>query len=543
MNEIKLSQVNQKYIENRALNQTNNVKNNTPTPIKDNRLKQDTFVNNHKKEIVIGGVLGSIALTLGLGTLAYKGKLGSKAQELTQNIISKFKKSAPKAGDIETPKAAKAEPKAPTKAETTAIELEPNKLFEEVELEPIENFNLKEAKSIDISDNFELAEIEPFELKETKLEPLKNIEEVTDEVAEKVEVPEKLSTDNPIEKVESKAQTEIKEAEIKEAPTKETPSEVNSEVKTEAKTEAKTETKEESKIESKEEPKAEKVSEPKEEPEISYPLGDYNNPIEGEKINIAKADSTQTVVYKYKRSDGKWETVEITLDSNKGKEPLQYTPRGDFSSDSRANYMLRNWQYNPKMEDWNLEKWKRRYNKELTYITEDLGYKPTFEEYCEIRKNYEIQETLKKQYTYMSQAPVNTEEHFLYRGITTGNHTFEKRKAYDTLLENAKVGDVIVPDWNVACTSCYPEYALSYGTNGFMRIKTPVGAQLGAKGGHSEVNLPSMAKLKLTNKQKVGELTIYDFDYIMPDLSDIDKAVKQTMTEHNIPYCEKELYL
>ncbi len=192
MNEIKLSQVNQKYIENRALNQTNNVKNNTPTPIKDNRLKQDTFVNSHKKEIVIGGVLGSIALTLGLGTLAYKGKLGSKAQELTQNIISKFKKSAPKAGDIETPKAAKAEPKAPTKVETTAIELEPNKLFEEVELEPIENFNLKEAKSIDVSDNFELAEIEPFELKETKLEPLKNIEEVIDEVAEKVEVPEKL---------------------------------------------------------------------------------------------------------------------------------------------------------------------------------------------------------------------------------------------------------------------------------------------------------------------------------------------------------------
>lgn len=549
MNEIKLSQVNQKYIENRTLNQTNNVKNNTPAPIKDNGLKQDTFVNSHKKEIVIGGVLGSIALTLGLGTLAYKGKLGSKAQELTQNIISKFKKSAPKAGDIEVPKAAKAEPKAPTKVETTAIELEPNKLFEEVELEPIEDFNLKEAKSIDVSDNFELAEIEPFELKETKLE------QITDEVAEKVEVPEKLSTDNPIEKVESKAQPEIKEAEIKEAPTKETPSEVNSEVKTEAKSEAKSEapaetktgtkaeTKEEPKIESKEEPKAEKASEPKEEPEISYPLGDYNNPIEGEKINIAKTDSTQTVVYKYKRNDGKWETVEITLDSNKGKEPLKYTPRGDFSSDSRANYRLRNWQYNPKMEDWNLESWKRRYNKELTYITEDLGYKPTFEEYCEIRKNYEIQETLKKQYTYMSQAPVNTEEHFLYRGITTGNHTFEKRKAYDSLLENAKIGDVIVPDWNVTCTSCYPEYALSYGTNGFMRIKTPVGAQLGAKGGHSEVNLPSMAKLKLTNKQQVGKLTIYDFDYVMPDLSDIDKAVKQTMTEHNIPYCEKELYL
>ena len=214
MNEIKLSQVNQKYIENRTLNQTNNVKNNTPAPIKDNGLKQDTFVNSHKKEIVIGGVLGSIALTLGLGTLAYKGKLGSKAQELTQNIISKFKKSAPKAGDIEVPKAAKAEPKAPTKVETTAIELEPNKLFEEVELEPIEDFNLKEAKSIDVSDNFELAEIEPFELKETKLE------QITDEVAEKVEVPEKLSTDNPIEKVESKAQPEIKEAEIKEAPTK-----------------------------------------------------------------------------------------------------------------------------------------------------------------------------------------------------------------------------------------------------------------------------------------------------------------------------------
>lgn len=141
----------------------------------------------------------------------------------------------------------------------------------------------------------------------------------------------------------------------------------------------------------------------------------------------------------------------------------------------------------------------------------------------------------------MSKAPVNTEEHFLYRGITTGNHTFEERKAYDTLLENAKVGDVIVPDWNVTCTSCYPEYALSYGTNGFMRIKTPVGAQLGAKGGHSEVNLPSMAKLKLTNKQQVGKLTIYDFDYIMPDLSDIDKAVEQTMTEHNIPYSEKHI--
>ena len=143
----------------------------------------------------------------------------------------------------------------------------------------------------------------------------------------------------------------------------------------------------------------------------------------------------------------------------------------------------------------------------------------------------------------MSKAPVNTEEHYLYRGMTTRNPIFEEHKIYDSLLENAKVGDVIVPDWNVTCTSCYPEYALNYSGNGFMRIKTPVGAQLGAKGGHTEVNLPSMAKLKLTNKQKVGELTIYDFDYIMPDLSDIDKAVEQTMAEHNLPYSKKHLIL
>ena len=76
-NDIKLSPINQKIIQDKQTNQNSA---NTDLKVPDNGLKQDTFVSRHKKAITFGSILGGIGLAVGAAFLAYKGKLGSKAQ-------------------------------------------------------------------------------------------------------------------------------------------------------------------------------------------------------------------------------------------------------------------------------------------------------------------------------------------------------------------------------------------------------------------------------------------------------------------------------
>ena len=87
-NNIKLSPLNQKIIQERKAIDQNNTNNNLK--LSNNNLKQDIFVKSNKKAITFGSILMGLGLTIGAGFLAYKGKLGSKAQGFAECIVNKF---------------------------------------------------------------------------------------------------------------------------------------------------------------------------------------------------------------------------------------------------------------------------------------------------------------------------------------------------------------------------------------------------------------------------------------------------------------------
>ena len=88
-NDIKLSQLNQKFIQDKQAKQNNA---SASLKVQDDGLKQDTFVKRHKKAIAFGSILGGIGIAVGTAFLAYKGKLGAKAQEFVYGFINKSDK-------------------------------------------------------------------------------------------------------------------------------------------------------------------------------------------------------------------------------------------------------------------------------------------------------------------------------------------------------------------------------------------------------------------------------------------------------------------
>ena len=500
MSDIKLSQASQKYIEDNKIRQNTEIK----QVAKDNGLKQDTFVAKHKKEVVAGGILGTVALAFGMGVLAHRGKLGSKAKEIVDGFLSKITKKFANNNNIE-------QTKVPQKPEPSASA--PKK--------PIVDSG-DSIKTLDTQQPVQKPEkpiadpVNPIKTSDTQ-QPVQNQKKP---IESETKIPNEQAASIKTEpKVEQKIEVESIDEAIAKSDTTEPLLQKEQPKQPEAQKEIQKEVQKEAPIE----------QEPK------YPLGDCDNPFPGGEINIATGDSVQKIQAKYKRDDGKYETFNITLDELDKKEPLECRVSGYLSSDMPENYRMRWFQFGDDIGESLTKQWKREYEKHITDIIEDFGHKPTFDEYCDFRKKEFIRKTLKDQYEAVAQAPVNKKEHYLYRGITLRrNSTYEKYNMYSALLENAKIGDVITPDWNTTCTSYFPDYALSYSGNALMRIKTPVGAQFAAQAVLDEVNLPSMAQLKLTGKQKVGEFTVFDFDYIMPDLSDIDRAVEKTMKDNNV---------
>ena len=139
MLDIKLSPVSQNFIKNTKTNkvQIQDTKTNEP--------KKDSFAKNYKKEATFLGILGGGVLVFGMGFLAYKGKLGKKAQETFQGFVSKIKTKTI-AEDIKQPeiiepqKTNPIEQKIIVKADSTTIPLlEDNKKIEpktKLEIEP-----------------------------------------------------------------------------------------------------------------------------------------------------------------------------------------------------------------------------------------------------------------------------------------------------------------------------------------------------------------------------------------------------------------------
>ena len=159
---------------------------------------------------------------------------------------------------------------------------------------------------------------------------------------------------------------------------------------------------------------------------------------------------------------------------------------------------------------------------------------PTFEEFANDNIEFYFKSVLSEQYRDLINSPINTKEHYLYRGFDLDNEIINGMEEFSKLFRNAKPGDIIVPDWCTMCTSQNPYVAKDYVQNGLLRIKTPIGARLCAKSTY-EINLPSLSKFKFLGKQQVGEFEIYDLEYIMLDLSDIDKFIDDTFKEFVLP--------
>ncbi len=109
------------------------------------------------------------------------------------------------------------------------------------------------------------------------------------------------------------------------------------------------------------------------------------------------------------------------------------------------------------------------------------------------------------------------EEHLFYRGLGPATP-----KKIISLLETAKKDDIIIPDWGVSCVTPDPDYAINHYADGFLlRIKTPTGARLAGcyKDGFPEFHMPSMSEYKYLGSSKINNITVYDLEYIMPDLS------------------------
>ncbi len=171
-------------------------------------------------------------------------------------------------------------------------------------------------------------------------------------------------------------------------------------------------------------------------------------------------------------------------------------------------------------EDW-LEAYELDY--ELDF---DTPFGKTNETYGEVFK------TLKEYAEYKSdpirlrniqlkklkeKVPPAQEEHILYRGL---GPTVPKEVI--SMLETAEKGDTVIPDWGVACVTPSPDYAAKHYSDGaLLRIKTPVGARLAGlyKDGYAEFHMPAMAEYKYLGSCKINGLTVYDLEYIIPDLS------------------------
>ena len=161
---------------------------------------------------------------------------------------------------------------------------------------------------------------------------------------------------------------------------------------------------------------------------------------------------------------------------------------------------------------------------------------PTFEEY----KNSYIKEVEARVNRYLSQIPRTTKDCVLWRGVCLNKHAKDKgTREFSRILEDAKPGDIITPDYAATCTSIQPRYALNYlnrdyehsehAKKALFKIITRKGAKLPAKGGLREVDLPPFAQYRVLGKQYLpAENTyIYTLEYITPtEPVDYSKFVK-----------------
>lgn len=439
---IKLSPINQKIVQDK---QTANQNNNTSTNFKvsDNRLKQDTYINSHKKVITFGSILGGVGIAVGVTILVYKGILGSKAQNFVQGIVNKF------SGNVTTA-TSKATSTVPTKTPPTVT-----------------------TKPIDVRDKIEVPKKPIQETPHTVVkQPVINKPVVLSVNANNVATETNVHTSSscmvPGSKVQN-MQSEIVKGTREVAGTS------------------------------------------------------YHNPVIGDNINLATTNSSKTIDI-CAEENGVYVKHSIILDESSDLYTSKVITGGKLYSENLPdNDAARARMYTPNHEL--PDDWLEAYELDYEFISEaEMKKFPTLRSYAEYRSNPErLQDNQLRR--VIKNIPPTQQEYFLYRGVNLST----KPQQYIDILQGAKIGDIIIPDWGVSCATPDSSYAIKHYTGGgtqntaLLKIKTPIGSRLFGlhKDGFTEYHMPSMSKYKLTGKHQIGNLAIYDLDYIMPDLSKV----------------------
>ncbi|MBR2387029.1 hypothetical protein IKA92_07030 [bacterium] len=129
----------------------------------------------------------------------------------------------------------------------------------------------------------------------------------------------------------------------------------------------------------------------------------------------------------------------------------------------------------------------------------------------------------------------------VYRG--RHKHSACESLNYDfEIIENAKIGDIVVPD--IAYSYCAFDKSLAkcfangHENNMIYEIKLPKGAKVSRNLEHGgEVLMPRSAQYKITGKKVIGSTTYVSMEYILP-------TEKQGLsTEYMKEYCENNVEL
>ena len=107
--------------------------------------------------------------------------------------------------------------------------------------------------------------------------------------------------------------------------------------------------------------------------------------------------------------------------------------------------------------------------------------------------------------------------HTFYRGVNLDKNASnsEDEDKYIDYMNNAKVGDIITPDWTPSCAAKDVRLAFDYNNKNLIVIRTKKGAKLFA-GNHMnrEVMFPSQAQFKVLSKKKQQGINIIELEYI-----------------------------
>ena len=228
------------------------------------------------------------------------------------------------------------------------------------------------------------------------------------------------------------------------------------------------------------------------------------------RVNLARTNKTEEV--KAKTFDNKG-VVTFICD----KDETINTDTNGYSDLIKSNTLL----YDYYIEDLRHMQWNNGKldvpNKWYLYEQKvNPGKYASKNEYQDALKK-KIMRIVTKQENALAQIKGFENPHTFYRGVNLDKmvSNSEDEDKYIDYMNNAKVGDIITPDWTPSCAAKDVRLAFDYNNKSLLVIRTKKGAKLFA-GNHMnrEVMFPSMAKFKVLSKQEQEGINITELEYI-----------------------------